>query len=398
MTVEGRSDYRERLVRRKRRNDAKQANKTIRESAFARGRTVTEAFREQRAGEQQAQRQEVRESLSGGLLAPLAALTGWTQFLAPDPMDTEMSQVFPSRVKEAMTPDEKTAQEQLEAQSIGLGAAGVAGRVKTLGEMVSELPAVMAGRRASSSKPGASKRVLIDAAEKGQISPGFLEMMEYKGRSMMDVVGEAARRAGLEDVPVVSSAAEAPRRGPAIIGTNLDAVFQKGKNRVNIVGKLLGVDEAPADSLTSKTMDMDLLRENVLRTAQRARELGIDPKDLHPMTFLFYKQVQEGFLEPLSRGTGLNVDELAQLGASFSPRKYVPVEMAQTVAMANLLGALGKGQKWKDVKPERAIAEMEKLGLTQLADSHTRNALNLMDVPRHTILDAEMLLKQGFTV
>lgn len=389
MAVEGGGDYRRRLVRRK---QAAKQNKAIRERAFS-----TPAPPPPRAKAYMGvpgsdkypwQTNNIMEAavsaalgLGGVTLGKLivdpqqSARMAWADQGESDPM--------------LKNPDNPRTRMLMEAAIPGGGVAGPTRR--TLGTLLNQAANTAPGKTVKKSV-SQSGEYLERAAEEGFISPEFLADMRHTATPLWDRVTRAVEAADLTDVPIVREAADAPKRGRVIIGSGPDAVVREGKELTNIVGKLLGA-QSPGIKAGAQGMNPDVMVSNMIESVKRGDMFfGDIPGMWHPMKGRFYESVNQGFLEPLSKSTGLSKDVLAQMGASFSPRKLVNMEMAQTIELAKRGAERGLTQ---GMDVDALVRGMPEMGLGQLLKEQTGAFLKLVDNPRHLGLDLQNVLKTG---
>jgi len=261
----------------------------------------------------------------------------------------------------------------------GYGGGGVVGRVsrKVLGEFLEE-----AAKRADDVgdviSPAAAQR-LEPLVEEGILGRGLFEALSTQRAPLFDRVTRAASEAGIEDVPVYGSLAELPKRGRAIIGDTKEPAIREANEVTSLVGRLLG-SRFPGSSSAKTGWDPAAVARNAEETILTGERLFGDIADkLSPTRAGFYPMFLEQFLDPLSKRTILSPDALAQLGASLSPLKLVPMEIAQTAELAKRLS---------DPSVRRTVPSltkgMKEMGLGQLIKSQTKNALGKIDAPSHT--------------
>jgi hypothetical protein len=290
----------------------------------------------------------------------------------------------------AMGADDPMNRVLMEAAIPGGGVGGSTRRV--FGDLLEEA-AARVPKSAGVKAPSMSGEYLSKAAQEGFISPEFLSDMRHTGVPLWDRVRNVAEKADIMDVPVVRDVADAPKRGRAIIGKGPDAVIREGKNNVNLIGSLLGSRFPGSEKASIKGVDLKTLTENIIESARTGeRFFGDISESLHPMRPDFYQRVESGFIKPLAEKTGLSEDVLSQAGASYSPRKVVPMEMAQTIELAKRIG--GKNV-FKGLDVKKLTKGMSEMGLSQLLQEHTANFLNLADNPRHLGLTPENVVKTG---
>jgi len=377
------------------------AAKQIRESAFGNRKTLT-----QQVLKNQKDRVDSVYSWTKNptnrvtkALSPAAKLARFV--LAPEGMSGAGLSSLADPLVKLMDPEEKAEFKNSASMNVGEGLIGStssrAGR-KVLGDLIDEAEG-RAGKAASGSKKkiGVTTQYLRDAAERGIIDGDFLKNMEHAGTPLFDRVRRAAERADLIDTPVYNSVDEAPKRGTVIINNGEESVARVGNKPISLGGRLLGAEfPGTADINKVGQVSPSVLKQNVITTLERGDELFGDlvgTDKLHPMRERFYQQVFDGFLDPLSRASGVNADELAQIGASFSPSKKVPMEMAQTIATAMGLGP--KQLSSANFNPEALTAVLRKLGLGQMADQHPAQYAKHVGNPRHLYMTAQDAIKTG---
>ena len=224
--------------------------------------------------------------------------------------------------------------------------------------------------------------------DEGLLSKDLLEGLSMQPRPQFERVRQAAEEAGVIDLPVFSSIAELPRRGNAVIGESAEPAVRQAGNIISLPGRLLGA-EFPGSTSAKGGYDPAALEQNAKETILRGERLFGDLADeTNPMRMLFYPMVNRGFISPVSKATGLSEDVITQLGSSFSPLKEVPMEMAQAAELAKRLGTFGFSADIPTL-----TKGMREMGLGQLLQSHTKNALKVIDKPNHTAVTPQNIKK-----
>jgi hypothetical protein len=399
------------ITRRKR--NAIEAAKSGREAAFGNRKTLTEAFvnnynadlamRTPLPGDTK-WNEEINKYTSGGpigrafgsVVAPLAMIPNAAmRVMGQASEDNLPMEAMNSPLRNAMDPKERAAFDDTITSSMamgmvgnGPGAVGKAGKT-VLGELIDAAEA-RATKNSSSAKKKVSNTVqyLRNAANEGLIDPAFLANIEHTGAPLFGNVREAASMVEALDVPVYSSLADAPKRGRVIAKEGKERVIREGGDLMSLAGYLLGA-KYPGVTAATKDFSPEVLKYNAEETLRRGEHLfGDIPDMLHPMRALFYPQVNEQFLKPLSEATGHSVDTISQIGASLSPGKKVPMEMAQTIEFAKRLSNGGWGMPIEELT--KGLLDM-KLGqkAQQGAEWILRHGLN----PQHLDMNLRDLKK-----
>jgi hypothetical protein len=201
-------------------------------------------------------------------------------------------------------------------------------------------------------------------------------------------VGQAAEEAGIMDLPVYNSIEELPKRGAAVVGNTAEPAVRQAGKIISLPGRLLGA-EFPGSTSPKGGYDPEVLAANAKETILRGERLFGDLADeTNPMRMLFYQMVNKGFIKPVSEATGLSEDVITQLGSSLSPFKVVPMEMAQAAELAKRLGTFGFSADIPTL-----TAGMKQMGLGQLLETQTANALKVIDKPNHTVVTPKNIKK-----
>lgn len=374
MAVEGGGDYRRRLVKRK--QSVKQ-NKAARERAFSTPAPPPARSKAWMgipgADKYPWQADSVMEAavsaalgLGGVTLGKLAvdpqrsARMAWADQAEGDPM--------------MMGADNPRTRMLMEAAIPGGGVAGPTRKV--FAEMLQEAAArgSNVGTRAST----AAEARLGPLVEQGLMTDELFNALTASQMPRFDRVLRAAEEAGIADLPVYRSIADLPKRGAAIVGNKKEPAVREGQRLTALAGRLLG-SEFPGSTTSKSGWDPAALERNASQTILRGESLfGDIVSELSPMRDAFYPMVNRGFVKPVSEVTGLSEDVISQIGSSLSPRKQVPVEMAQAAELAQRISRQGTKGSVKSL-----TRGMKSMGLGQLIEGQTKNLLKVIDKPSH---------------
>lgn len=366
---------------------AREAAKQIRESAFSNRKTLTQQVLEN----QQHQMRDMYDwahnpsNTVEKVASPLGRLAEF-MFTPQSTRDLGMNAKKDPLVG-LMDPRERSALNHNVTSNMGvnmIGSASSKAGSKVFGEAIEGVKG-----KAAPAISEAIERGLQPLMEEGMVTRELFDALAHPGKLRPEQVLQAAEEAGIADLPIFKSLADAPKRGAAVIMGKEPFVREK-EGPISLVGKLLG-GQFPGSASVKGGYDPKIVASNTraaLRTGHRLFGDFVD--EMNPMRTDFYPMMRRGFVEPAARVTGLSEDLISQIGSSLSPRKEVAMEVMQAAELAKRLAKHGPS-----VGVERLIAGMNEMGLGQLLPTQTANLLKVIDNPTHLSLNPRNVKKIG---